>query len=186
MADQWFYARDANRLGPFTSAQLRELAVAGQIQPTDTVWKAGIERGVPAEKVKNLFPPAQADAGRPPAPTAEAPAVSPPTPERPAPAIVPDPPAESELPPPLNGGSKTYKAEGSPSPATKKGRATAIKGAVIVGQDGTTVQYIKKCTVCGHNDASKARMPIKQGTTRVGYYCPKCKKLRQVEIQGIL
>src|SRR5207249_163989 len=132
-------------------AQLRELAVAGQIQPTDTVWKGGIERGVPAEKVKNLFPPA--DAGHAPTPSAEPPAVAPhPPPERPAPAIVPDPPAESELPPPFNEGSKTHMPAGSPPAPTRKGRAMALKGAIIVGQDGTNVQYIKQCTVCGQSD----------------------------------
>jgi hypothetical protein len=65
MTTQWYYVHDAKRLGPFTARQLAELAAAGKILPTDTVWKEGMEKGVPAEKVKNLFAHAQADAGFP-------------------------------------------------------------------------------------------------------------------------
>ena len=63
MADQWYYASDQEKLGPFSSAQLRELAVIGQLSPTHTVWKEGVEKGVLAVKVKNLFPVPQ---GQPP------------------------------------------------------------------------------------------------------------------------
>jgi hypothetical protein len=65
-----------------------------------------------------------------------------------------------------------------------QGRATAGKGAIIVGQDGTNVQFRKKCTTCGHEDNCRSRMPIRQGTTKVGFYCSKCRKRREVEIQG--
>src|SRR5216684_6371639 len=65
MTTQWYYVHDAKRLGPFTARQLAELAAAGKILPTDTVWKEGMEKGVPAEKVKNLLAHAQADAGLP-------------------------------------------------------------------------------------------------------------------------
>jgi hypothetical protein len=57
MADQWYYATGERRFGPFSARQLRALAASGKILPTDTIWKAGIEKGVPASKVKNLFPP---------------------------------------------------------------------------------------------------------------------------------
>jgi hypothetical protein len=70
-----------------------------------------------------------------------------------------------------------------PKPAGRA-RATAGKGAIIVGQDGTTVQFRKKCTTCGHEDNCRSRMPIRQGTTKVGFYCSKCRKRREVEIQG--
>ena len=62
MADQWFYAWDTKRLGPFSAAQLRELVALGRLQPTDTVWKGGIEKGVLATKVQHLFPAPQAQA----------------------------------------------------------------------------------------------------------------------------
>jgi hypothetical protein len=192
MPDQWFYAHDAERLGPYSSAELLALATAGKIKPADTVWKAGIDQGVPAARVKKLFPAASVDAA--PAAIVETPPAPPPAPEprtrpksdeMPLPPAIPGPHGRSEL---LGiAPSQPDSAADMPKrPAKKKGRATAGRGAVIVSQDGTTVQYIKKCIQCGHADASKSRMPIKQGTTRVGFYCPKCRKLRPVEIHGIL
>jgi hypothetical protein len=55
MADQWYFARDNQRLGPFSAAELKDFAAQGQLQPSDTVWKEGIARGVLAEQVKHLF-----------------------------------------------------------------------------------------------------------------------------------
>ena len=63
MADRWYYAHGARRLGPFTARELSGLAAAGKLLPADTVWKEGMEKGVLAEKVKHLFPQAQAGAG---------------------------------------------------------------------------------------------------------------------------
>jgi hypothetical protein len=182
MPDQWFYARDANKLGPFTPEQFKELAVAGEIRPTDTVWKAGIDKGVLAAKVKNLLPPPPDDVSAPPEPAAIPPSLY----VTPAPQMIPDPPIPSELPPPSAEVSKTSKASTSGVLPPRKGRATAILGAIIVGQDGHYVQFVKQCTVCGHSDRNKSRLPIKQGTTRIGFFCPKCRKLRQVQIYGIL
>src|SRR5436309_1472999 len=56
MADQWYYGAEGSRQGPFTSRELLELATSGRLQPSDTVWKAGVSAGVPAHRVKNLFP----------------------------------------------------------------------------------------------------------------------------------
>src|SRR5438132_32286 len=53
MADQWFYDR---RFGPFSAAQLKELAARGRLEPTDMVWKEGMGKGVPAARVRHLFP----------------------------------------------------------------------------------------------------------------------------------
>jgi GYF domain 2 len=55
MADQWYFAKGERKLGPYSPAQFKELADSGQLLPTDTVWKEGIEKGVLAAKVKNLF-----------------------------------------------------------------------------------------------------------------------------------
>jgi hypothetical protein len=187
MADQWFYARDASRLGPFSSPQLLELAAAGQIRRTDMVWKAGIERRVLAGKVTNLFPAAEADA----VPSAavdthpgSAPAASPAPSVTPLSTIAPAPPFRSESPASPIAGTGTLDAPSSHP--VRRGRAVALRGAVIVSQDGQIVRYIKKCTECGHNDPCKSRMPIRRGTTRLGFYCPKCRKFRQVEIRGII
>ena len=56
MAAIWYYAHDENRIGPFSSRQLKELASTGAILVCDTIWKEGIVKGVVASRVKNLFP----------------------------------------------------------------------------------------------------------------------------------
>src|SRR5438874_4458615 len=56
LVDQWYYARDSYKLGPFSGRELRDLAVCGLIVPTDTVWKAGTKQGVAAGNLKHLFP----------------------------------------------------------------------------------------------------------------------------------
>jgi GYF domain 2 len=63
MADRWYYAHGARRLGPFTARELSDQAAAGKLLPADTVWKDAMEKGVLAERVKNLFPQAPAGAG---------------------------------------------------------------------------------------------------------------------------
>jgi len=65
MADKWYYANEQEKLGPFSSAQLKELATIGQLVPTQIVWKEGIEKGALAAKVKNLFPAAQGESPPP-------------------------------------------------------------------------------------------------------------------------
>jgi ribosomal protein L12E/L44/L45/RPP1/RPP2 len=92
MADQWYYSHNGNRKGPCSARQLREIAAAGQILPTDTIWKEGVEQGALASNVKNLFaaPPVAAAAPAPAAPPpAEAPA-------EPAASSAEDAPEESE------------------------------------------------------------------------------------------
>ena len=71
-----------------------------------------------------------------------------------------------------------------PRVVPKKVRATAGKGAVLVGQDGKTVKYRMKCTVCNHEDPSWKTLAIPHGTRRTNFYCPKCRKKRDVEING--
>src|SRR5262245_15701366 len=39
--DEWYYARDNKRVGPHSLADLKRLAAAGILQPTDMVWRAG-------------------------------------------------------------------------------------------------------------------------------------------------
>jgi len=56
MAAFWYYAHNENRLGPFSSRQIKELAGAGAILLSDTIWKQGIAKGMLACRVKNLFP----------------------------------------------------------------------------------------------------------------------------------
>jgi hypothetical protein len=180
MANQWYYAHGGGMIGPYSGRQLRELAASGGIVPTDTVWKEGVEKGALASKVKNLFPLAAAAApieASPPSPRGE------PVPARPpdlAPAVAT-----------LGVTSPQAKVPGASQPGPQQGqarmgRAMAVRGAVIVGQDGVSVKYKKKCTVCGHADSFSHTMPIRNGACKATYFCPKCRKNRDVEIKGSL
>jgi len=56
MADEWFYAKNGDRIGPLTTARLREMAKRGQLLPTDLVWREGQAAWKPANKFVGLFP----------------------------------------------------------------------------------------------------------------------------------
>ncbi|WP_417379452.1 GYF domain-containing protein [Gimesia sp.] len=56
MAQEWYYTKEGERQGPITSKQLKQLAVSGEIQPTDLVWTEGKDDWKPASIVKGLFP----------------------------------------------------------------------------------------------------------------------------------
>jgi hypothetical protein len=56
MADLWYYARDGKQQGPVGSEELKRLAAAGQLRPTDLVWKDGMADWLAAAKVRGLFP----------------------------------------------------------------------------------------------------------------------------------
>jgi hypothetical protein len=54
----WYFSKDGKqRLGPFTSDQLRQLAAGGLLEPTHMVLKAGKRKWVPAGFIPDLFPP---------------------------------------------------------------------------------------------------------------------------------
>jgi hypothetical protein len=202
MADRWFYTHDGQKNGPCSGQQLKEFAACGGILPTDTVWKDGIAKGSLARKVRYLFPPGQVDASRAstgnllakPAllqsstltPSEErTPAVQSESLKSKAPAteaetvesiMVPAVLAEDAEIPPQNKAPATLNQ--------RNRRAVAVKGVMIVGQDGTTVKYRKKCTVCGYEDSCWNTMAIPTGSTRVSFFCPKCRKGRDGEIHG--
>jgi hypothetical protein len=167
MAHKWYYGRDGGVFGPYSGAELKGFATAGDIRLQDTVWQEGVEKRVAASRVKYLF-----DL---PAPVAE--------PERlPAPpsADPTDFPDDADLVP-----LEEYPPAAPVAPAPRKRHVLCIKGGMVVSQDGFTLRYRKKCTVCFHEDVSIASAAIRSGTTRVNYFCPKCKKSRSVEIQAI-
>ena len=68
----------------------------------------------------------------------------------------------------------------------RKWRAIGQKGAILLGQDGVSVQFRKKCSKCGFEEASRSTLQIRQGVTRVNFYCPKCRKNQDVLIQGVM
>jgi GYF domain 2 len=223
MIDAWYYSQTDTKVGPYSGRQLKELAASGQILPTDSIWKEGIEKAVYARNVKNLFLPGVA------IPKALEPVVvSKPGAAIPANVVIkqshsasspslaetlmnlgrsePDAVDSQSIesleesktqirpePPSIPGDLKLRPIEETHSriPASTvvpkkvgQARAMAGKGAIILGQDGTHVQFRKKCTTCGHEDNCRNRMPIRQGTTKIGFFCSKCKKKRDVEILG--
>ena len=176
MSDQFFVDRDGKRFGPFSALKLKELASSGQIYLTDSVWKQGMERPILASRVKNLFP-----APPPPLPPADIPPPIPPVVEETQPVPAAEPQTVQPIPvPPATPARSLH-----PEPARKR-RATAQKGAVLISQDGATVYYRKKCVQCGHEDTSRSCMPIIPGLNRSHFFCPRCRKSREVVIQGLV
>ncbi len=209
MISRLYVARGDRTFGPFSAAQLRGLAATGQLQLTDTVWRHGaMEKSVFAARVKNLFPSPEVQAvgeGRrapeaceptpvpsapPPAPSdglgksdetgpaSAAPTASAPGRSAAAPCAA-DPGSSSKAVP-------KEKAPRPPPEPVRKRRAIAVKGAVILSQDGVTVHYRKKCSQCGFEDRCRSSMPIGNGTTRANFFCTQCRKGRDVQIQGVM
>ncbi len=179
MLDQFYVGRNDKRFGPFSAAQLKDLADAGRLRPTDTIWREGMAKPVLAGKVKKLFPPPRPKthvlaAGAPAAPgtTVESAAAETSVETDPVPAPAPAPRAEP--------------AQSRTPEAPRKRRALATKGAVLLSQDGTYVQYRKKCVECGHEDNCRTNALITPGSMRNTYFCPKCRKSRVVELQGLM
>lgn len=55
MADNWYVGRNGERTGPFTAAQVRQMAAGGGLKPTDMVWKEGMANWVAASTIRGLF-----------------------------------------------------------------------------------------------------------------------------------
>jgi hypothetical protein len=71
-----------------------------------------------------------------------------------------------------------------PPPPPKK-RVVNIVGGDIASQDGVSLRYRKKCLKCGYAEPGITTMPIRSGTTRVNFFCRKCRKSYQIEIFGV-
>jgi hypothetical protein len=55
MAELWYYTSEGKRMEPVTAGELRHLAEAGFLQPTDLVWKEGMANWAAASSIKGLF-----------------------------------------------------------------------------------------------------------------------------------
>jgi hypothetical protein len=248
MADAWYFGWGNRRFGPFSEAQLMDLAERGRVQPSDIIWKEGIEKGLLAGNVKNLFRPPPVDTVAPAAIETVALQPTPMTASIGSSRSLPSTPAKfndwlasahhqkAEIPPEIPDGLSIKPIQGlddSPSPiapatdrspdldATEdragaaipsggnagnskpKGagnhqpsgqtqapkrtmRAVALKGAVIMNQNGEIVQYRKKCIRCAYEDQSRTSRPIRVGIHRDRFFCPKCRKMGEVEIQCLI
>lgn len=80
----WWYATGGKESGPYTAKELKSMALAGKIAPSDLIWREGLEKWLRASSVKGLFEPAmsRSDAAVPPPPPVSEPA---------------DPPLQSEM-----------------------------------------------------------------------------------------
>lgn len=56
MSQHWYYSKGDQRHGPITGEQLKKLAMAGELQDSDLVWREGMAQWVEAQKIKGLFP----------------------------------------------------------------------------------------------------------------------------------
>ena len=192
MPDEWYYAHDTNRIGPFSGQQLRDLANLGRILRTDTIWKEGVEKGALASKVKHLFSLPQVSVSGPVTKVSALSQLPASTPlvEKCLPVVESEPSPPKEVPPSGQFVSEnTVAASNQPSVTPKparKGRAVATQGADIVSQDGIKAKYRRKCTVCGHKDLALQTVIISNKMTNAKFYCPKCKKSRDVTIHCTL
>jgi hypothetical protein len=57
---------------------------------------------------------------------------------------------------------------------------------VLVSQDGEYVPYRKKCSQRGFEDGCRSTLRIGIGLNRAYFFCPKCPKSRDVQIQGMM
>jgi hypothetical protein len=179
MTEQWYYWHESEIQGPFSGKKLTALAAAGDILSDDIVWKDGVQKGVPAHRVRHLFAaplptPAIATVECQSTPAGEAAEVKVGTGADVTEATVAG--AVEEVP-------KASWDRGL-SKSSGKAHAVAGKGTTIVSQDGTTVRFRMKCTVCGYEDTSWQSMAITRGTFRKIFYCPKCRKRCGVQIYG--
>ncbi|MBI3407501.1 MAG: DUF4339 domain-containing protein [Planctomycetes bacterium] len=55
MADMWHYTRDGKSMDPVSTPELKHLAQAGLLKPTDLVWHEGMPAWAPASKTRGLF-----------------------------------------------------------------------------------------------------------------------------------
>jgi len=53
--EQWFYLKNGQQNGPVSLEQLKRFADAGELQPTDLLWKEGMSDWGPAHRVQGLF-----------------------------------------------------------------------------------------------------------------------------------
>jgi len=52
---EWYFARGNKQLGPVSSADLKQFAVAGELLPDDLVWREGLTEWTTARSVRGLF-----------------------------------------------------------------------------------------------------------------------------------
>jgi hypothetical protein len=164
--DNWYIARGDQQLGPFTVFELKEMGMAGKVEPTDAVWREGMPSRVPATRVKGLLPTEPA--------ADEMPATSEAAGED-APAMTEEQKAEEQR--------RAYLRQKDLE--VRPRRVTGIKGAILLSQDGRDARVRKKCVKCGTEDRSRSTLRILPGVSRATFFCPNCRRIYPVEITGV-
>ncbi len=54
---EWYYSKAGQEIGPIPGGRLKKLATAGELSPSDFIWRDGLPEWVPASQVKGLFDP---------------------------------------------------------------------------------------------------------------------------------
>jgi len=129
MAEEWFYSQNGQQAGPVDFGALQRMAAAGQLHPSDLVWKQGMANWAAAGSVGGVF-------AAPPPPV--------PPPPVPPPYAAPPPPQYS--PPPGYAGQGTYPAPPmnyAPPPGyaqpVAKNYASMAKSAMICSLVGLVI-----------------------------------------------
>lgn len=73
METNWYIARDRKKQGPFSLAQMQQMAGNGQLLPIDMVLQEGTAKWIAASQVEAFFPQPQTAPPPPPVPVVEAP-----------------------------------------------------------------------------------------------------------------
>lgn len=68
MADRWFIARNKQKLGPYLTQDMKAMASAGQLLPSDIVLQDGSTHWMTASQVQQFFPTAESALPCPPLP----------------------------------------------------------------------------------------------------------------------
>jgi hypothetical protein len=55
MSARWYFARNKQKVGPFSAAQIKQMADCGILQPEEHVWFEGAAKWVEARKIPGLF-----------------------------------------------------------------------------------------------------------------------------------
>jgi hypothetical protein len=75
MTEDWYYAHDAQQMGPVSTLALRDMLANGTVKLSDLVWRDGMSNWVPASESRELWPtpPSAVATGSAPRPGGEAP-----------------------------------------------------------------------------------------------------------------
>ena len=178
MTSQWFYGRGTDITGPVTDRQLFDLAARGAVLRTDIVWREGVEMGVPAGNVKNLFaitiPPTELPApylgANGPLPANESPMGGPNEVIAPAPAV---------------GRPNWHRPRQSPTSPRPNWTGVGGQGGGH-HEPGRNLAKIPRQV----HDLRPRRFELEVDShsarnRRAGFFCTKCRKRREVEIHGI-